>query len=67
METADSGATSKFGQIGSVTVDLEDHITGDVTDDSIGMGCTIVKEIGAGVGCALGALRLGCSESAKGH
>jgi hypothetical protein len=67
METANSGASFGFGQVGSVAVNVKDHVTAGVSDDGIGMGCAIVEEMSTGLGCGLSALRLGCRESAEGY
>jgi hypothetical protein len=48
-----------LGEIGGVAVDLEAHVTGVEAIDSIGMGSTIVQEIGDGLGGGFNSLYLG--------
>jgi hypothetical protein len=54
-----------FRQVGGITVDMEDHSTGMVSEGGIGIGWTIVEGLGECLGCwllwCLGLVqRLGC-------
>ena len=66
LETADSGASFGFGQVGSVAVYVEDYVASGVADDCVGMGRAIVEEMDTGLGGGLSALCLGSRERAEG-
>ena len=52
--TAGSGGT----EVGSITVYIQDHVTGEVSDRGIGMGGTIVQQCLTGFGRGFCAFRL---------
>ena len=66
IETADLVASFGFEQVGSIAVNVEDHVAGGVVDDCIRMGRAIVEKMRTRLGCGFSVLCLGCSKSAEG-
>jgi hypothetical protein len=59
-----SGAGISFREVGGIAVNVEDHVTGMVADGSIGVGSTVVQELGGCGHGGSGALALlGCKGS----
>ena len=55
----DSAASFGLGEVGSITVIVQDHVTGVVANDGIGMRCCIVQEVDNGVESGLRGFGLG--------
>ena len=49
-----AAASAGFGKVGGVTVEVQDHVTGNVSDGSVRVGHSIIEEPN---GCVMGCLR----------
>ena len=65
-EATTVGTGFGFGAVGGITVDVEDHVAGSITDGSIGMSGSIVEEVGSGISSSFGANGLGRGQSTQG-
>ena len=50
----DAAAIAGFGKVGDVTVEVQDHATGVISDGGVWVGCRIIEEPN---GCVTGCLR----------
>ena len=50
----DAAASAGFGKVGGVTVEVQDHVTGDISDGGVWVGCSIFEEP---TGCVMDCLR----------
>ena len=50
----DAAASAGFGKVGGVTVEVQDHITGAISDGDVWVGRSIIEERN---GCVTGCLR----------
>ena len=57
---ANTTAGFGLGQVGGITVDSQGHVAGNVGNIGIGVGGTVVEEVGHGADRLSGATRLGC-------
>ena len=65
-ETRGAGAGLGLGKVGSVSVVVEDHVTGEVLDDGIRMGGCVVEQVHDSVGGGLGGAGLLGGNGAQG-
>jgi len=63
---AGSGASFWLGKVGGIALDVQDHVAGMVTEDSIGVSGSIVEEPGGSFGSCLSASGLGGCKGAEG-
>jgi len=70
---AQEGIASSMGvafgstEVGGIAVGPQDHVTGMVSNDGIGMCCTIIEEVCESLEGGLGAVGLLGGKGAKGH
>ena len=62
-----SAASFGLGEVGAITVIVQDHVTGVVANDGIRMRCCIVQEMDDGVESGLGGFGLGGGNKTNGN
>ena len=61
----DLAASFGLGEVGTITVIVQDHVAGMIANDGIGMRCCIVQEVDDGVKSGLSSFGLGGSNRAN--
>jgi hypothetical protein len=56
-----------LGEVGSITVIVQDHVAGVIANDNIGIRCNIVQEVDNGVKSGLSGFGLGGGNGVNGN